>query len=662
MNKLTLTRLSVKSFKGIPFFAMTIDGLNTAIFGDNATGKTTLFDSFVYLLFDKDSQNKKDFSLKTLDSSGKERHGLEHEVEAEFNFNGKSLTLRKVFQEKWIKKRGSATSEFTGHTTDYYVDGVPVKKGEYQKNIESIVNEDIFKLLTSPSYFNEQVKWQDRRKILLEICGDISDEEVISGNQSLSVLPTILQGRTIENHRKIIAARRAEINKELDKIPVRIDEIQRSLPEMDGLEKEQIETEITKFEDAIDEKLTLINNIRNGNAISSKQHEIQQVEMDMLKIKQAHQESSNDKSYSLKTRIQEEKSNVSILQSKAGSHQHRKEMNAFSMKQLEESMKRLREEWQEVNKQEFVHESDCNCPTCGQSLPEEQVQSVKDKALTAFNKSKAERLESIKANGKQSKAKLDEMKVADAEIDKEIQKLATQISDKNELISKLLNQLTSIESTIIEITDVPEYAEKINKKNSLVTEIRELREESEQAIQSINSEVYELKQKRDQLQGEIGKFIAFEQSKQRISDLMKQERTLASEFEKLEQELYLTEEFIRTKVELLEEKINSKFQYARFKLFEQQINGGLTEVCETLFQGVPYSSGLNNAAKINVGLDIINTLSEYYGFSAPIWIDNAEAVTKLIDISAQTISLIVSEPDKQLRVEKIETKIEEEIV
>ena len=112
--------------------------------------------------------------------------------------------------------------------------------------------------------------------------------------------------------------------------------------------------------------------------------------------------------------------------------------------------------------------------------------------------------------------------------------------------------------------------------------------------------------------------------------------------------------FIRTKVNLLEDRINSKFKYAKFKLFAEQINGGLTEVCETLFDGVPYSSGLNNAAKINVGLDIINTLSEHYGFSAPIFIDNAEAVTKLIATKAQTVSLVVSEQDKALRIERID--------
>jgi DNA repair exonuclease SbcCD ATPase subunit len=660
MNQLTLTCLSLKNFKGVRSFVIEMNGQNVRISGDNATGKTTLFDSFIWLLFDKDSQSKKDFAIKTL-VDGKEIHGLEHEVEATFSFNGKSLTLRKVYAEKWTKKRGSATQKFTGHTTDYYVNGVPVQKKEYTANVDAIIKEDIFKLLTSPSYFNEQVKWQDRRKTLLDICGDITTDEVISTNNELYRLHEILNGRSIEDHRKVIAARRTDINKELDKIPVRIDEIQRTLPQLDGIEKQSLEAEITQLNGDIDEKMTLMNNIRNGSAISAKQKAIQEIEIAMLQIKQEHQANSNDKVYSLKARIQEENSNATILQSKIDSIKQRKQMNAYNIKDLNDSRERLLKEWHEVNDRVLTHESDCECPTCGQSLPEEQVQAAKDKALADFNRTKSERLESIQKKGKQTKEKMDEVKLANEQFDKEIEKIKIQLGEKKGLITSLKGQLSTAESAIVDIMENPSYTGKLVEKQKLEADIRELKEAADQSIHSIYSEVAELKVKRDQLQGELGKFAVADQSQKRIGELKSQERELAVEFEKLEGELYLTEEFIRTKVNLLEEKINSKFKYAKFKLFAEQINGGLTEVCETLFDGVPYSSGLNNAAKINVGLDIINTLSEHYGFSAPIFVDNAEAVTKLIDTKAQVISLIVSEQDKVLRVEQLENTLGEAV-
>lgn len=651
MNRFTLTRMEIRNFKGIPHFEMTINGLNATIFGDNAVGKTTLMDSFVWLLFDKDSQNKKDFAIKTLDGNGNELHNLEHSVEIEFLYNGLPLTLKKIYKEKWTQKRGSAKSEFSGHTTDYYIDGVPSQKKEYSKKIESIVQEDVFKLLTSPSFFNEQVKWQDRRKTLLEICGDISDEEVIVSDESLASLPAILQGRSIENHRKIIAARRAEINKELEKIPVRIDEIQRGLPNVEGLDKLSLEVKINELNIAIDDKMTQISSIKNGKAISDKQKAIQEIEIDLLKIKQEHDSDSKDQVYSLKARIQEEQSNVSILTSKMQNLKNQKSYIDENIKNIENQLVQLRQEWKEVNEKTFAHTDACECPACGQALPAAQVEEAREKALSQFNLSKSTKLEEINAKGKQGAERKQGIVSQNEKLAGEYEKINGQITEKNALLSKLNDQLKQQESLIIDILDNPQYIAKLNERVAIEEEMKQIRDMSQQSIQDIQMEIIQIKQKRDQFQAEIGKFALATQSQLRIEELEIQQRELATEFEKLEHELYLTEEFIRTKVNLLENRINSKFKYARFKLFDQQINGGLTEVCETTFDGVPYSSGLNNAARINVGLDIISTLSQHYGFSAPIFVDNAEAVTKLIDMDAQLISLVVSEPDKQLRVE-----------
>ncbi|WP_260631116.1 AAA family ATPase [Bacillus sp. S/N-304-OC-R1] len=661
MKELKLLNLNLRNFKGVQQFTLDASGQNVKVFGDNATGKTTIFDAFVWLLFDKDSQNKKDFSLKTLDVSGKEKHMLEHEVEGIFSLDGKKIALRKVYMEKWTRKRGSATDEFSGHTTDYFIDGVPSKLKDYKSLVDSIVQEDIFKLLTSPSFFNEQIKKDERRKTLMEICGDLSDEEVIASDNSLSSIPSILAGRTIENHRKVIAARRSEINKELDKIPVRIDEIRRGLPELDGLNKDSLRAEISKLNAEIDEMMSQISSIRNGKAISDKEKAIQEIEIELMKIKRDHDSDSKEQLYQLKARVQEEQSNMSILTAKLESNKNSQSFNNEQIKKVENNLVLLRQKWQEVNTQEFNHNDQCECPACGQALPEEHVSAAREKAISQFNLRRAKKLEEINVNGKKMAEEKQVIVEQGEKLTAEFEKLNGQIVDKQELLEKLNVQLKQQENLVTDILDNPAYVSKLQEKQGIEAEIKQLREMSEVAIQDIQLEIIQLKQSRDQLQGEVGKFVLAEQSENRIRDLEMQEKELAAEFEKLEHELYLTEEFIRTKVNLLTEKINSKFKYARFKLFEQQINGGLTEVCETLYEGVPYSSGLNNAAKINVGLDIINTLSEHYGFFAPIFIDNSEAVTKLIETKAQTISLVVSEKDKQLRVEYPEQLMKEAI-
>ncbi|WP_144514952.1 ATP-binding protein, partial [Bacillus pumilus] len=88
-------------------------GESAKVYGDNATGKTTLFDAFMWLLFDKDSQNKKDFEIKTLSKDNKAVSGVDHEVSAVLLIDGKSVELKKVYSEKWTKKRGSAKQVFS---------------------------------------------------------------------------------------------------------------------------------------------------------------------------------------------------------------------------------------------------------------------------------------------------------------------------------------------------------------------------------------------------------------------------------------------------------------------------------------------------------------------------------------------------------------------
>jgi len=650
-KQLKLLKLELRNFKGIKSFVLDTRGGNAKVYGDNATGKTTVFDAFNWLLFDKDSNNKKDFSIKTLDGTGKELHMLDHEVEGTFLADGRELVLRKKYSEKWTKKRGSVTAEFTGHTTDYSIDGVPAKLKEYKEKVESIVNEDVFKLLTSPSFFNEQLKWQDRRQTLLEICGDITDEDVIASSKELSPLASILSGRSIENHRKVIAAKRKEINEELDKIPVRIDEIHRGLPDLSGLDKQKLGHDINQLNAEIDSLMAQISNIRNGKAISEKEKAIQEIEIQLLELKREHDSESKDRLYQLQARIQEEKSNVSILTSKLDGVKNSVRYNGEDTQRVNDQLQKLTKQWHEVNGQVFEHKDACECPACGQSLPEEKVNAAREKALSQFNLKKATQLEEVNAKGKQFSEKRKTLLQDNLKLSKEQEKISAQIAEKQEQLSKLNEQYSQQANLVTDILENPQYIAKLQDKKAIESQIAQLREMSEQSIQDIQKEIIETKAKRDQLQSDVGAFSVVERAESRIGALEAEQKELSAEFERLEHELYLTEEFVRTKVNLLTEKINSRFKYATFKLFETQINGGLTEVCETLYEGVPYSSGLNNAAKINVGLDIINTLSEHYGFKAPIFIDNAEAVTKLIDVDTQVVSLVVSEKDKQLRIE-----------
>ncbi|MEF3310396.1 ATP-binding protein, partial [Paenibacillus sp. GYB004] len=71
MKKILLDSLTIRNFKGFREFVLMANGGNLDVYGDNATGKTTLFDGFTWHLFGKDSTNSTTFEIKELDPAGK---------------------------------------------------------------------------------------------------------------------------------------------------------------------------------------------------------------------------------------------------------------------------------------------------------------------------------------------------------------------------------------------------------------------------------------------------------------------------------------------------------------------------------------------------------------------------------------------------------------
>jgi len=136
-----------------------------------------------------------------------------------------------------------------------------------------------------------------------------------------------------------------------------------------------------------------------------------------------------------------------------------------------------------------------------------------------------------------------------------------------------------------------------------------------------------------------------EQVEKRVDELGERESVLNQELADIEGRLWSVEQYNKIRIEMLVKSVNSRFSFTRFKLFEEQLNGGLNEVCEALINTngswVPFDSA-NNAGRINAGIDIINALATFYGITAPIFIDNREGVTELIPTNSQVINLRVS--------------------
>lgn len=642
--ELKLLSIKYKNFKGLRSFEFTPSGQNSSVSGDNATFKTTLYDGFNWLLFGKNSQNQKDFDIKTLDANNQPIPGLEHEVEASFLHNGKPLSLKKVYSEKMTKKRGGVTAEFTGHTTDHLINGVPVQQKEYLAKIEEIAREDIFKLLTNPAYFNTQLHWQERRKILLEVCGDVSDQDVIAAKDSLKSLPEILNGRTLDEHKRVIAARRAEINKELEKIPIRISEVQQSIPELSGKSETELQAEIDKLQKFLSEKNQALAGIENGETIAQKRRELQEVETEIIRINNENQKASNERIQGIQQQLFDYRNKATELKGTISTEGRLLVQKQANLSALENAIIGLRKQHADISTEELKFEQDENCPTCGQPIQSEKLEAAKEKALADFNQRKADKLEKNVQTGKQTSEEIKTLKIDIEANQNTINELGVQLADQEAEVIKIQAEIDRIKAEPIQTVSTQGQTD---KKQTILNEITQLQNDKSEATTKVRVEIAGINDCIVQFQTELSKFEQKDKATKRVDELKKQERDLAAEFEKLEKQLYLCEEFTRFKVSLLEEKINSRFKFARFRLFETQINGGIQESCETLFNGVPYSSGLNAGHQIIVGMDIIKTLSEHYGFNAPIFVDNAESVTDLPEVNAQVIRLVKPEIDSE---------------
>lgn len=658
-----LLKLTLKNFKGIKAFTFEPDGKNMTIRGDNATGKTTIVDAISWLLFNKNSQNKKDFEIKTLTTKpehhngeiipeGTPIHGLDHEVESVFLVDEKTITLKKTYHEKWTKPRGSAKKVFSGHTTEYWVDDVPEKKKAYIDRTSKLFDEETFKLLTNPSYFPETLHWTQRREILLKICGDIKTEDIISKNKSLAGLTEIIGERTIEDHKKVIASRKSKINESLKTIPARIDEVTQGMPDLSNVDIVVDCAEVKSIKKQIADKEKEIVRIEAGGEIAEKTAVMRELEGKIINLENELSKDRNKKVDVQRETVNSVHTTHLTFFKRLESVKNGIETTKTDICNINGLIDVLRAKWHLANDEIFTPpQNPEKCFACGHDIDESVRTEIAEEALSQFNLKKSESLEKINADGSGLKDALKDKNLELVPKEKEL-------TNKQDAFDKSLKNLDSEKEKLHELekatypTKTPAHIKLEKERIDVAREISTLGNDKEPVIAEIKSQISTLDSALTQSEMKILDYNNSINGRERIKELESKERILSEELEKLEEELFMIEDFTRKKVEMLESKINSKFKLARFKMFKEQINGGLDEICEVTYKGVPYNSGLNNGARVNVGLDIIVTLSEFYGTSAPIFIDNAEAITEINSPeNSQIIKLVVSEKDKDLRIE-----------
>lgn len=651
MKIITLRRLTLEHFKGFGAQTIHFDRAGASIFGDNASGKTTIYDAYLWLLTGKDSLGRADFEIKPLDSSGQViDHAAHSAVEALLDVDGDIITLRREYYERWTKRRGNPDAVFDGHSTDFYIDEIPKTKRDYEDAVAAIIPLDTLRLLSDLTAF-PAMKWQERRKIIFELAGVESDQTLMARHDKYAPLLAELGKGDLDELRAKLKAKRKKISGRINDLPVMIRENRKTEEALGDVPFDRLRAALRDLEE--DEHALTAEIARDDSAVSAGVQVAMKetrLEMDRLELENREyrrsQETDNSarpalvrEIHALESALERATRDYKLASSCYGDARKAADGHALTASGY-------REEWSKLNATAWSGAG--ACPTCGQPLPTRK----QEEARLAWEKEKEEKLSRIRALGQSCVDNQKNAEAAAAQYQVNMVELESEIARIKDELAAARAKLEAIKTPAV--TDIPDYSD---RKNALSGVLRELEQQLAEAQTNAKARTDELRRKRQSVREEmegIRSQLAKENTlitiHSRIAELESERTALAAELAEIDRITDLADDFIRFKSEYTTKAVNDLFRITQFRLYSEQVNGETPPACGILHEGVPYDSGLNSGARINVGLDIVNTLAKHYGYRVPVFIDNAESVTSLLPIDAQIIRLVVSEEDKKVRI------------
>ncbi len=641
--RMRLKKIIIQNFKGCKDRIIDF-GNRTAIKGINGSGKTTIADAVMWVLFGKDSSGASTFDIRPKNSQNNDVDFVDIRVESVWDVDGRELTLVKTQKQKWVKKRGSEEQTFQGNENLYEINTIPKSEKEFKAYIEQLVSEEVFKFVSNTNAFMAQ-KPADRRKTLFNLVSDMTDADVLATDPKFQPLTDQLSQFTSEEILSRDKKALLENKRKLEEIPTRIDEVSKSIVEQDysGAEAklQELRAQLESVEE--DKSDTFVH--ESLNEFKAKKARF---EGDLQELERKINAENNRKRSELQSSIIE----IDQQLQRAGRDKNGAEKEArFCEADIEKDKKalaRLSEEYKAERAVEMPEGSNI-CPTCHREYSDD----VKESISSRFQAEKEQNLLSISTKGRRAAeaVKEDEARLKGwidkaAIYDQEICKLT---EDRNALQERLESLPRNIDPR-----DTEEYQIILMQIATLESQI----EEYNNLVHDVNAKKAVTADKKRAIQSEIdvmNRILAGRQTianaKARVEELKAGQRQLSQDIASTEREIYLLEEFNKAKVNLLSDKINARFKIVRWKLFERQINGGYNQVCEPLINGQAYSSALNSGHKILAELDIIQALQRIYDVSVPVFLDNAERINdfNIPHMNCQLITLSVTE-DPELKV------------
>ena len=661
MKQIQFKKLRLLNFCGIRNAEYEFGDELTIIKGKNGLGKSTIANAIFYTLFGKDI-NGNSLDIKTFDKDHNIIRETPHEVEltvrvhciGEEGASNQVIILKRKLTDSWDVDKCT-------NTYKYFVNGDICTANDYCNVVDSICPYDAFRLCSSSRHF-VCLSWQEQRNKLQALVGNISTDDITQGDEKFDFVVEALRKQDIDKYVHHLKYSRNEVQDQLDSVPIRLEELNKSLPK--AQDWEALATEKAQLNEKLVELANKIQEIRTGGADKVRLDAIRKKIDFAEKRKRNMEQSAMNLATEQATKHQSDVITANIAATKAQSlvddlkatmrGYTESEIHAKDKKEeCERKVADINNRLDELSKSRWSwNAEDGICPHCGQPLPAEDVERIKKESKDRFNEHKSNASKKIQEefNGIQQEytdaknilEKLDNdrmvttnqlvkanktLKEAEGkkrEVDAEKPKTYEQILAEKEEYQQVVKELADLQAEL----DKPSETEETSK---MLTELEKERE----PIGIRYNEVLEL----------LGKKEAFDRITARIAEINEDKLTYRAQLDELDKQLDVAREYNQKTDQLLEDRVNEHFRFVKWSMFKTNLKGEREATCECYHDGVPYRR-LNTAAKVNAGIDIAYTFAKYNEIEVPMLLDECESVNHPICRGGQQIRMVVTTDDE----------------
>ena len=621
----------------------------TSIFGQNYRGKSSVADSFSWVLFNKSSTGNTEgsqFRPRRYDENGVNIDHVDVVVELLLSIDGNEVKIKKTQSQKWVRHHGEDFDSYTGDETKYEWNDVPVTATEHKKKVEEIISEEVFRMISNPAAF-PSLKAKEQREFLLKNVANITDKDVFEAHPEFEKVRTAMGSNTLEELTAKNKKAMKEYAEKQKEIPVRIDQESKRVEDVDFSEKEKelkkLQTELTANEEKIEDAGKAYEKLNELKAQKAR------FESELTQIKRSVQEEDADKRREFQKAIDTASNEFNRLHERQKTLESAVQIDEARIKSLDTEIANIREKY----KAEMAKELDENayiCPTCGQEIPAEQRETIK----AEFEQKKADQLQFLNEAGTLISKQINETKESMDKRLKEIEDIKTKKVDANAKMTKVMQELEDFNNAPNDVINNKDFLYAKEQIEKLEKEIAEVdTKDADELKAKLKEERATIQTAIDKVKEELALKSVVEKSKETIEELKAEMVEVTQSLANCEQLESAIDKFNRAKMDMLSERINGKFKVVKWKLFELQKNQKYAEVCVCMINGSCYGENTTSATeRMMAGMDIISTLQNIYEVEAPIFLDDADLYNdwNIPGMNSQLIKLCVSE-DSELRIE-----------